>query len=242
MATALEHYENLLAEHYTWAYGGWEAKVEENRAWFREQGLLDGAGKAAIDLGCGPGFQSIPLAQAGYEVFAVDVSPSLLSELRHRADGLPIVCVEGDLLAFMKTCPAAPDVIVCMTDTLLHLDSKREIELLFAAAAEALKEGGAFAVSFRDNSAEPPEMERIIPVRSDASTIFTCLLEYEAEHVKVFDLVYRREGEGWVLKKSHYRKVRVSTEWVKRSMENSGLRVVKEELSRGMTRLVALKK
>ncbi|MBX7258045.1 MAG: class I SAM-dependent methyltransferase [Candidatus Hydrogenedentes bacterium] len=241
MATALEHYENLLAEHYTWLYGGWETKLEENRAFFAQIDLLDGAGKSAVDLGCGSGFQSVPLAQAGYEVYAVDISSTLLSELRQRADGLPIVCVEGDLLDFMHTCPASPDLVVCMTDTILHLADKAAIEQLFGSVAGALAQGGAFVLSFRDNNAEPRDIDRIIPVRSDDRTIFTCILEYEAEHVKVFDVTYTREGERWSMSKSFYRKVRVSTEWVRQALEQSGLRVVDANVVRGMTYLVAQK-
>ncbi|MFA6242885.1 MAG: methyltransferase domain-containing protein, partial [Candidatus Hydrogenedentales bacterium] len=137
MATALEHYENLLAEHYTWMYGGWDSKTEENRAFFRERGLLDGAEKVAIDLGCGSGFQSVPLAEAGYEVYAVDLCPTLLDEMRHRAGDLPITCVPAELMEFMRSCPVSPDLVVCMTDTILHLQNKTDIGQLFASVAKS---------------------------------------------------------------------------------------------------------
>jgi len=241
MATALEHYENLLAEHYTWMYGGWDAKVEENRAYFRERGLLDGAGKTAVDLGCGSGFQSIPLAEAGYDVFAVDLSPTLLDELRQRAADLPITCVTAELLEFARSCPTTPDLVVCMTDTILHLESKAAIEQLFDSVAKSLNPGGVFVVSFRDNAVEPRDEDRVIPVRSDAKTIFTCLLEYEPEYVKVFDIVYTRNGGSWTMSKSYYRKVRVSAEWVKQALEARGLRLKNEDAVRGMTRVVAVR-
>jgi tellurite methyltransferase len=47
--------------------------------------IPDGAGRTAIDLGCGPGRGTLRLLARGYQVTAVDVAPEALSMLRERA-------------------------------------------------------------------------------------------------------------------------------------------------------------
>lgn len=61
--------------------------------------------------------------------------------------------------------------------------------------AGALEAGGRFVLTFRDLTFELKELDRFIPLRSGADAIFSCFLEYEAEHVKVHDLVYTRKEE-----------------------------------------------
>ena len=101
-----------------------------------------------------------------------------------------------------------------MVDTLLHLPSKNAVSTLLAKVHAALEAGGKLIVTFRDLSKELAELDRFIPVRSDADTIFTCFLEYEPDTVKVHDLVYRRQNSGWVLHKSFYRKLRLAEQWL----------------------------
>jgi SAM-dependent methyltransferase len=51
----------------------------------------------ALDLACGRGRHAIALARAGYDVDAVDISPTALASGRERAGGLPIRWIEADL-------------------------------------------------------------------------------------------------------------------------------------------------
>ncbi len=73
MATVAEHYEKLLARYYSWLFGDFNKAVEANRNFFIAQKINPGKSKIAVDLGSGPGFQSIALAQLGYSVFAIDL-------------------------------------------------------------------------------------------------------------------------------------------------------------------------
>ncbi|MCD8316519.1 MAG: methyltransferase domain-containing protein [Eggerthellaceae bacterium] len=51
------------------------------------QGLMDlKDGESVFDMGCGPGTLSVPLAQQGHEVIAVDFSPQMLAELAASAE------------------------------------------------------------------------------------------------------------------------------------------------------------
>ena len=82
MASAKEHYDNLLAPYYSWICGGSDAKLDENRAFFHDHNVRPERSAIAVDLGAGSGFQSIPLSQAGFQVVAIDLNHDLLVELK----------------------------------------------------------------------------------------------------------------------------------------------------------------
>lgn len=89
MNTAKDHYDRQLASVYSWMTGSPEAATKRNHDLLRQLGFSPSPG-LAIDLGAGSGFQSIPLAELGFSVVAVDFCEALLSELRDRAKYLSI--------------------------------------------------------------------------------------------------------------------------------------------------------
>lgn len=241
MATAKDHYESVLSDVYVWMLGGFEAALKRNAEFFRKHDIRPARSGIAIDLGAGCGFQSIPLAQAGFAVTAIDMDRKLLNELGGHSADLSIISIEDDLTDFTRHCEKKAELIVCMTDTLLHLESKAAVEKLFRDVAASLEEGGKFVVTFRDLTFELSELDRFIPVKSDDDTIFTCFLEYEEHTVKVHDLVHKKEDGGWQLKKSFYRKLRLSGEWVKEHLVDAGFSRVVSSVEQGVVTVIAVK-
>jgi SAM-dependent methyltransferase len=225
MASSKAHYAELLAPVYSWMYGGFAAAVERNSQFFARHGIAPSSSGVAVDLGAGCGFQSIPLAGRGYRVTAIDLDAHLLGELEANVGSLPIEIVADDLLEFRRHVEDGVELAVCMTDTLLHLESPDDVGHLFAEIYAALEPGGRFLATFRDFTHALEGVDRFIPVRSDDDTIFTCFLEYEAATVKVHDLVYRRTPDGWSFGKSYYRKLRLSPEWVVDALSSIGFEV-----------------
>jgi SAM-dependent methyltransferase len=237
MAGFRAHYEELLADVYSWMYGGWESNLSRYRELFAAQNVLPRGSRRALDLGAGCGFQSVPLAERGFAVTAIDLDRKLLAELEARASGLDVTALLGDLTDFARLCATPVELVVCMVDTLLHLESKAAVERLFADVHSALEPGGRFFATFRDLSVEARELDRFVPVRSDETTIFTCFLEFEPETVKVHDLVYRRDGERWMLRKSFYRKLRLSESWAVAALRAAGFAGVSAGRERGLVLL-----
>lgn len=59
--------------------------------------------------------------------------------------------------------------------------------------------------------------------------------------MEVYDLLYRREGDGWVLDVSSYPKLRLNKNWGGEQLGRAGLRVIRNETSQGMEMIVARK-
>jgi SAM-dependent methyltransferase len=241
MATAQHHYETLLSDVYSWMLGGFSAGVDRNVAFFDRLDVRPAGSGVAVDLGAGCGFQSIPLARLGFSVTAIDLDEKLLAELRANAADDKIRTLHGDLLDFTQHEERPIELAVCMQDTLLHLESKADVSRLFGELHAALEPGGRFVITYRDLSHELTELDRFIPVRSDADRILTCFLEYEAEAVKVHDLLYRKQGGAWVFHKSYYRKLRLSPAWVAEALASAGFGSVESAVDKGFVTMVARK-
>ncbi len=235
-----DHYEKLLATHYTWMRGDYDSKVREYRLVFEKAEILPRSGGKALDLGSGPGFQSVALADLGFEVLSVDTSETLLQELRDRTGGRVVRTVLGDMRGSETYANEGPfEVAVCMGDTLPHLRSYREVERLLGGVIGILENGGTLVLEFRDATRELEGADRAIPLRMDDERIMATFLEYEADRVNVHDMVFLRGPNGWTMHKSAYAKLRIDPEKVLNLLERTGFQVTSSEEDRGFVTVVA---
>lgn len=242
MASASEHYDKLLSDVYSWMLGGFENAIHRNTEFFKKHDFVPKGSGIAIDLGAGCGFQSIPLAQAGYSVTAIDLDSKLLDELRKNSGDLNIEIVQDDLENFDKVIQNGSELIVCMTDTILHLESKDKVTSIFNKVEKNLESGGKFVLTFRDLTYDLKELDRILPVKSDENIIMTCFLEYEPETVKVHDIIYKKEIGRWELFKSFYRKLRLSEKWIKDQLSNCNFTKIESSVEQnGFITTIAIK-
>lgn len=239
MTAVSEHYDNHLAPYYSWLYGDFNDTVESNRNFFMFHDLIPKRSAAAVDLGSGSGFQSIALGQLGFNVMSFDLCQILLDELKNKSAGLPVTAVRDDISNFASHCTSRAELIVCMGDTLTHLDSFEMIKSLFSDVHNLLETEGKFVLTFRDLMFELKGVQRFIPVRSDQDTIFVCFLEYEKEYVRINDIIHKRSSEGWKMDASCYRKLRIPKEWVKNELSDLGFTIRLCENNRGMITVIA---
>ena len=242
MSSVQNHYDQLLGPVYTWMAGGWDAAVARNRVLLDSLGLASWQRGVAVDLGCGSGFQAIPLAEAGFDVMAIDLNETLLEELCHHAVGCSVRIVRDDLMNFGSHLASDAALIVCMGDTLTHLPSVDAATSLVRTAATRLESGGRLVLGFRDlASRELVGSQRFVPVRSEADRIFTCFLDYHPDFVEVNDLLYQREGAEWRLSSSAYRKLRLSAASVGTLLTEFGLTLEIAVVEQGLVRIVGKK-
>jgi len=241
MTMVREHYDALLAEHYSRMFGDFEVKAVEQRALLERLGVTAASpGARAVDLGCGSGFQSVALARLGYRVLAVDFSRRLLDELRARTRGLAVEAVAGDIRDVARLVPSGIALAVCMGDTLSHLEREADLDRVFRGVASRLVPGGRLVLSFRDLSGELHDLDRVIPVGAWDALVMTCFLEYEAASVKVHDLVWVRQPDGWRLRKGMYRKLRLAAARVAERLIAAGFAVERHDAPGGLVALVGV--
>ena len=89
MATVEEHYSKVLGNVYSCMFGGFDSGIRQNIEFFKKYNINPIGSGLAIDLGAGCGFQSIPLAQLGFVVTAIDLDQYLLDELKANFNTLP---------------------------------------------------------------------------------------------------------------------------------------------------------
>ena len=241
MVGVCEHYENHLAQYYAWISGGVDEKIEENRKFFVDHDIQPIRSGLAFDLGAGCGFQSVPLAQLGFRVVALDLSHKMLAQLRKTAKNLPIETICDDLSNFTNYKSGNIELMVCMGDTLTHLDAFKKVQALLDTVFSSLETGGCLILSFRNLTQKLVELDRFIPVKSNETAIFTCFLEFEKDSVKVHDIIYEKNNAQWVLKKSVFQKLRISPDWTQKYLQKIGFTIEFYDEQNGLIFIIARK-
>ncbi len=236
-----EHYDKHLGDFYSWMVGDFDEKQKEYQQFLSANQITPQQNKQAIDLGAGHGIQSISLAKMGFKVLAIDFNVQLLNQLIENSKGLEIEIVEDDLAHFTKHISEQQELIVCAGDTLTHLNNKADIEKLLCNCCASLLNNGKLILSFRDYSKELVGNDRFIPVRSDANKILTCFLEYGKNYIQVTDILQTNENGIWKQKISSYLKVRVTLNDVLNYLELNEMKIILNNLERGMFTIIAEK-
>lgn len=236
------HYDEHLAEYYSWIFGGYETNIARNRDFFTANRITPGGSGIAIDLGAGSGFQAIPLGRLGFKVTAVDFSRRLLLELEENRGNEQVEIIESDILAFSAYSGKKPELIICMGDTLLHLPDIDSIERLVSNCVHELIPGGKLIITFRDLSFELKGEERFIPVRSESYRVFTCFVEYHDETAVVYDIVNELKNGSWQQRVSSYKKLRISEQQIGKILIDRGLLIELHQKEQGMVTFIARKK
>ena len=235
LETVKAHYDEFLGSVYSWILGDFANAQQKYMLFFESIGVGQNNAGTAIDLGCGPGCQSLPLADLGYDVLAIDFCRELLEELVDHAEDRTIRTVHDDLRTFRNHITEPVDLIVCMGDTLVHLPNEEAVEKVLDDICDALKTGGKFIYAIRDYvSFAPQGIARFIPVRANDDMIFTCFLDYDDESVHVHDILHRKIKGVWQTTISDYRKLRLNTEQINKKLESNGFQIESRSLFDGM--------
>lgn len=123
------------------------AKPDENLVSGLDRGLIPAGGRA-LDLGCGPGRNALYLAARGFEVDAVDLSPTALAWAgeRARAAGARVRFHHGDAFGAAGAGLVGPYDLVYDSGCFHHLPPHRRVSYL-ALLDRLLAPGGRFALT-----------------------------------------------------------------------------------------------
>jgi SAM-dependent methyltransferase len=125
----LAPFYDRLTEGYAHA-----ALVSELVALARDHGHT---GQRALDVACGTGKSTVPLARLGYEATGCDLSPAMVRIARERLDG-------GAFVADMRSLPGAGpfDLVTCLDDSVNYLLTEGDLRRALRSIAAQLRPGG----------------------------------------------------------------------------------------------------
>ena len=97
-----------------------------------------------LDIGCGTGAVTVPLAKKGYNIIGIDISEDMLSAARQKADllHLDILYLNQDMRAFELY--GTVDSVICVCDTINYLNNNEELSHFFKLVNNYLNIGGLF--------------------------------------------------------------------------------------------------
>jgi SAM-dependent methyltransferase len=115
-------------------------------AFYRKLARDMGSGSSPVlELACGTGRLTIPIARDGHEMVGLETSPTMLEAARTKAEssGLGITFVRGDMRAFASHRHFGLIVVSC--NSLAHLTTNEDLRACFRRVRDHLEPGGFFA-------------------------------------------------------------------------------------------------
>lgn len=117
-------------------YDGW-CDLAENV--FRRLGVSP---KLMLELGCGTGNLTVRLAERGYSMIGLDLSPDMLTRAAEKSEGKDILYLLRDMTDFELY--GTVDAALCSLDGLNYLTEDGDLERCFSLVSLFLNPGGVF--------------------------------------------------------------------------------------------------
>jgi glycine/sarcosine N-methyltransferase len=154
MADLTQPYDELAA-YYDLIFENWERSIAQQAEALgsilrRECG--DAHSVRVLDCACGIGTQSLGLAMAGFHVTGCDLSYGAIQRARAEAAkrGLSIPFFVENMVQLSAIQDSNFDAVICMDNSLPHLETDGELLQAAQQAYGKLRPGGAFIGSIRD--------------------------------------------------------------------------------------------
>lgn len=199
-----------------------------------------GMPKTVVDLGCGTGSLSIPLANEGFEVTGIDLSADMLSVAHQKMEAAPHgarLFKEGNLRWVQQdmtewTMPEPVDSVISFCDCLNYLLEEEDIVRAFQRTYEGLISGGTFLfdVHHPNTFMRYAEEQPFVWDDDSVSYIWTCELDPDRLEIEHDLTIFAREqGEDPDLyrrfEENHIQRV-YDPEWIMRELQKCGFREV----------------
>lgn len=179
-----------------------------------------------LDLACGTGNITIPLAQRGYDMTGIDISESMLNIAADKAreNELDILFIRQDMTEFELY--GTVDAIICALDGVNYLVEDGQLDKLFALVKNYLNPGGVFIFDINSEY-------KLSCVLSNTTSVYDeeniyCVWESfydEDERICSFNLDFFTETENGLYKReSEYQEERAYTvSEIREGAEKAGL-------------------
>ncbi|MFD3971219.1 class I SAM-dependent methyltransferase [Streptomyces cyaneofuscatus] len=149
--------EDFEGQYVSTLVDRWDQLIDWDRRRAGEQDffveLLRGAeARRVLDVAAGTGYHAVTLAQAGFDVTAVDGSAEMIARTRRNAErrGLVLPAVQADWRSLGEHIDGRYDAVVCLGSSLPHLFQESDRRAVLAEFYEALNPGGMLIVDHRN--------------------------------------------------------------------------------------------
>jgi SAM-dependent methyltransferase len=181
-----------------------------------------------LDVACGTGLSSVPLAERGYRVTGIDCSEPMLEGARRRAEeaGVALQLHRDDLLEM--DLGRRFDAAICMHSGLDYILDLDRLQKAFHSIRRHIREGGLFAF---DKCLDEPSFYREPSSNSRHLTDGTAIFNYTWDREsKIFEqhCVVLREGEGGKVRRTEvvHQMLAVSVERLIEMLGDAGFMVL----------------
>lgn len=202
-----------FAERYDWM-----VREDPVRRRFFQQLFADHGVKKALDCACGTGHDLIMLNSIGYEVFASDLSESMLAQARKNlaAAGIDVPLVRADFRRLPDCFEVKFDAVVCLTNAINEVLTDEDTLEALHSMKSVLRDKGILVFDQGQTDAtmkNPTKFDAVVNNR-DWTRFF--VLEYSGNvaTVNIFDFIHTEATSDFKHSKVQVR-IRLKDSWAR---------------------------
>jgi 2-polyprenyl-3-methyl-5-hydroxy-6-metoxy-1,4-benzoquinol methylase len=152
-----------------------------------------------LDMAAGTGNIALELARLKHQVTAIDLDPEMVEKIKLKCDR-ELTNLEAkilDMRAITQFEPTSFDTVICIGNSIVHLDSLDEIVSVVEAVYRNLKDNGTFIVQVVNYDRILEKNITSLPVIERQEEGITFIRTYEHENQKIIfngELIVNRNG------------------------------------------------
>lgn len=156
--------------------------------------------KSVLDCACGTGTQTISLAIEGYNVTGSDISAGMLQKAKEKAIqfNLNVRLLESDFCQLEKSISERYDAVICMTNSLSHLLSERDIKRALSSMYDRLNCNGIILIELINydellKTKEKWTSVNVAEQRDDNLITMLYVFDYLQENIVRWNVIYFKQ-------------------------------------------------
>jgi glycine/sarcosine N-methyltransferase len=180
----------------------WEQRLARELP-FLEGRLAQHGARRVLDVACGTGHHAIALAQRGYEVAGVDVSPEMIRRARENAQeaGATVDFRVAGFGALSQTLGGQYDALLCLGNSLPSVPEEEGLGPTLADMATVLRPGGLLVMQNLNYDRLWPQRQRFLPLethREDGQEwLFLRFMDFHERSLTFNMVVLHKRNGSW---------------------------------------------